>query len=143
MLHAHKDRGRVLLAVRVHSVGRMLFQWVATILMVCGVPLVLILKPHKWQDFLLPCLFLSFYLSRVGDYLFYHSIKFQEGGVEIPINRDCPRVRFMTWKQIYRWSWDGDLLILTGAYSQGGAVRIPETERLAVDELIGSRLAVR
>ena len=49
----------------------------------------------------------------------------------------------MRWDQIRRWSWDGDLLILSGAQLRGGTVRIPGTERLAVDQLMGTKLAVQ
>jgi len=144
MFNTHKDRGRVLLAVRVHSPGWTLFRWVVLACFVgLALALVLLLKPHRWKNFLSPLSLAFSYLSLTGDYLFYPRIKFQEGGVEIPPNRDYRRVRFMRWNQIHRWSWDGDFLILTGANFQGGAVRIPGTERLAVDQLMGTKLAVR
>jgi hypothetical protein len=143
VFNTHKDRGRVLLAVRVHSRGWTLFLWVVLVCVVAlALALALLLKPHRWKNSLQGVWLVLFYLSLTGDYLFYPRIKFQEGGVQIPVNRDCRRVRFMRWNQIRRWSWDGDFLILTGANFKGGAVRIPGTERLAVDHLMGTKLAV-
>jgi len=141
MFRTHKDRGRLLLAVRVHSAGWTLFLWGVLIVWACLLVLAL-LKPHGWR-LAIGLVALVGCLSRICDYLFHPWIKFQEGGIEIPVNRDCPRVRFMRWNQIHRWSWDGDYLILTGAHSQGGAVRIPRDERLAVGEVIGTKMAVR
>jgi len=143
MFNTRKDRGRVLLAVRVHSSRWTLFLWIASIVVICLMVSLLLLKPHGWKRAFPGIPFTLFYLSQIHDYLFHPWIKFREDGVEIPPNRDWRRVRFMRWSQIHRWSWDGDLLILTGAHSQGGAVRISETERPAVEQLIGTRLVVR
>jgi hypothetical protein len=96
---------------------------------------------HPAETVSLP--FIGLYLSQIHDFLFHPWIKFRLDGIEIPPNRDCRRVRFMRWSQIHRWSWDGDFLILTGAYSRGGALRIPATERLAVEQLMSTRLAVQ
>ncbi len=139
MFNSHQERGRVILAVRVHSVARTLFWWVFSILLASLTALGLMLKPLRWNSLQAVCIL----LSRIGDILFHPWIKFQEGGVEIPVNRDSGRVRFMRCNQLRRWSWDGDLLILTGTHSQGGAVRIPEAERLAVEQVLSTNLAVR
>ena len=132
----------MLLVVRVHSVARTRFWWVTTIVLVCLTALGLMLKPIRWISLQAVCILLL-YLSRIGDILFHPWIKFQEGGVEIPVNRDSGRVLFMRWNQLRRWSWDGDLLILTGAGSQGGAVRIPEAARCEVEQVLSTRLTVR
>jgi hypothetical protein len=143
MFNTREDRGLVLLAVRVHSARWTVFLWVVSIVLVCLMGSIMLLKPHGWRTSFPSIPFILLYLSQIHDYLFYPRIEFRESGVEIPANRDCRRVRFMRWSQIHRWSWDGDLLILTGAHSQGGAVRIPGTERLAVERLMTTRLTVR
>ncbi len=143
MFKTRKNLGPVLLQVRVRSERWTLFLWGVSIALFCLVVSVALLKPHRWKTSFLSISCMCLYLSAIHDYLFYPWIKFREGGVEIPVNRECRRVRFMRWNQIRRWSWDGDFLILSGAYSQGGTVRIPGTERLAVEQLMTARLAVR
>jgi hypothetical protein len=135
VFNTHKDRGRVLLTVRVHSVGWTLLLWVLLIVLVC-LPVLALLKPHGWKLSLGLFSLLFLYLSKVHDYLLYPRIKFQEGGVEIPTNRDCRHVRFMRWDQIHRWNWDGDRLILTA----GGTVG---TGRSATRPVYSDALAAR
>jgi hypothetical protein len=145
----HKDRGRVLLAVRIHSLGWTVFLWALVIVWV-GLLAFVLLKRHSpdrfWQ--FLPNL-LSFVVVIFG-YLAHPRIKFYEAGVEIPPTRDQKGPRYLRWDQIERSSWDGDLLVLTGTNSvlaggpvQGGAVRIPGAEHLAVDQVLGTKLPVR
>jgi hypothetical protein len=138
----HKDRGRVLLAIRIHSVWWTLFLWAVV---AAWLGAVVLTSPR---------------LSRLGGalasgsaciivllrYLLYPRIKFYENGVEIPPSEDHNGPRYLRWDQIERSSWDDDRLVLSGISSvlaggpvQGGAVRIPPTQRLAVDQILGKR----
>ena len=143
MFNTRKDRGPVLLTVRVHSERWTRFLWAVSIVAICLMGATLLLKPHGWKTSFMNLPFIGLYLSRIHDFLFHPWIRFREGGVEIPPDRESSRVRFMRWSQIHRWSWYGDLLILSGAHSQGGTVRIPGTDRLAVEQLMSTKLAVR
>ncbi len=138
---SRKERGPVLLTVRVHSPRWTRFLWVASVVVIGLMASIPLLKPRGWRTHFPSIPFILIYLSQAYDYLFHPWIKFREGGVEIPPDRDFRRAKFMRWSQIHRWSWDGDRLILTGAYSRGGSARIPETERLAVEQLLGAKLA--
>jgi len=149
MFDTHKDRGKVLLAVRVHSVAWTLFLWVVLIVW-AGLLVLALLRSHGLGRFfrVLPALTASF--VAIAGYVLFPRIKFYEGGVEIPPTRDYNRVRYLRWDQIERSSWDGDRLILTGTNSvlaggpvEGGTVRIPNTELLAVDRVLDTKLAVR
>jgi hypothetical protein len=144
-----KDRGRVLLAVRVHSLGWTLFLW-AIVIVWLGLLVFAFLKRHSVGAVLrvLPN-FLAFGLVIFG-YLLHPRIKFYESGVEIPPTRDYNRARYLRWDQVERSSWDGDRLILTGTSSVlaggpvlGGSVRIPSAQHLAVDQVLSMRLPVR
>jgi hypothetical protein len=141
-----KDRGRVLLAVRIHSLRFTVFLWGIVIvwasLLVFGflkrnsMGLVLQVVPN----------FLTAVVVIFG-YAVHPRIKFYEEGVEIPPTRDQQGPRYLRWDQIERSSWDGDRLVLIGTSSvlaggpvPGGAVRIPSGEHLAVDQVLGTKL---
>ncbi len=142
----HKDRGRVLLAVRVHSLGWTLFLWGIVIAWV-GVIAFGFLKPHILDRPFQMFLNSVGLLIAVFSYILYPRIKFYEQGVEIPPTRDQKGPHYLRWDQIERSSWDGNRLILTGTSSvlaggpvQGGSVRIPSAEHLAVDQVLGTKL---
>jgi hypothetical protein len=89
-------------------------------------------------------------LIAVFSYLLYPRIRFYEAGVEIPPTREEKGPRYLRWDQIERSSWDGDRLVLTGTNSvlaggpvQGASVRIPPSEHLAVDQVLGTKLPAR
>jgi hypothetical protein len=145
----HKDRGRVLLAVRVHSLGWTLFLWAVVIAWV-GVLAWGFLRGQSLRSLFQFVSNLLAVVVVIFGYLLHPRIKFYEEGVEIPPTRDYNRARYLRWDQIERWSWDGDRLILTGTSSVlgggpvlGGSVRIPSGEHLAVDQVLEMRLPVR
>ncbi len=149
MFEIHKERGRVLLAVRVRSMGWTLVLWVVVIGW-AGLVGFVFLKPHTLGRLFQVLPNLAGSILAISAYLLYPRIKFYEGGVEIPPTQDYNRVRYLRWDQVERSSWDGDRLVLTGTSSvlaggpvQGGAVRIPRSERLAVDPVVGVRLSAR
>jgi len=142
----NKDRGRVLLAVRVHSMGWTIFLW-AVVIAWAGVLAFGFLKPHSLDRLFQMSLNSVGLLIAAFGYLLYPRIKFYEAGVEIPPTRDQKGPRYLRWDQVERSSWDGDRLILTGTSSvlaggpvQGGSVRIPSGEHLAVDQVLGTKL---
>jgi hypothetical protein len=116
MFNTHKDRGRVLLAVRVHSAGWMLFLWVMVSAWV-GLLALFLLKPNGLGRFLRVLPHLTASLAAISGYVLYPRIKFYEGGVEIPPARDYNRVRYLRCDQVEHSSWDGDRLVLTGTNS--------------------------
>ena len=145
----HKDRGRVLLAVRVHSLGWTVFLW-AIVIIWLGLLVFVLLKRDRWHPLVqvLPNFF-AFVVVIFG-YLAHPRLKFYEAGVEIPPTRDQKGPRYLRWDQIERSSWDGDRLVLTGTNSmlaggpvQGGTVRIPSAQHLAVGQVLSMRLPVR
>ena len=144
----HSDRGRVLLAVRIHSVGWTLLLWAVLIAWAGAVGVIFLHRPHlnRLGNLLsaLPA------LGVLSSYLLYPRIKFYEGGIEIPPTRDNGRARYLRWDQIERSSWDGDRLLLTGTSSvlaggpvQGGAIPIPCTQHPNVEQVLSTRLAIR
>ena len=149
MFGVHRDRGRVLLAVRVRSKGWTLFLLVV-VMGWAGLLAFVFLKPHTLGRLFQVLPNLAGSVLAISGYLLYPRIKFYEGGVEIPPTKDYNRVRYLRWDQVERSSWDGDHLILTGTSSvlaggpvQGGVVRIPRSEHLAVDQVVGANLPVR
>lgn len=137
----HKDRGRVLLAVRIHSLAWTLLLWAAVAAWL-GTVVVMSLSPRlsRLSGGLASSSACVMVLLR---YLLYPRVKFYENGVEIPPTRDNDRSRYLRWDQIERSSWDGDRLVLTGTNSvlaggpvQGGSVRIPSAQHLAVEQLL-------
>jgi len=139
----HKHRGRVLLAIRIHSVWWTLFLWAAVVGWLGAVVTLSVLSP-RWSRLAGILLNSSIFVFLLSRYLLYPRIKFYENGVEIPPTRDNDRSRYLRWDQIERSSWDGDRLVLTGTNSvlaggpvQGGAIRIPSAQRVAVDQILG------
>jgi hypothetical protein len=142
----HKDRGRVLLAVRVHSVGWTVFLWAIEILWL-GLLVFSILKRNRLDPLVQVLPNLLTFVVMIFGYLLHPRIKFFEAGVEIPPTRDQKGPRYLRWDQVERSSWDGDRLVLTGTNSmlaggpvQGGTVRIPSGQHLAVDQVLGTKL---
>jgi hypothetical protein len=145
----HADRGRVLLAARIHSLGWTVFLW-AVVVAWAGAVVLISLERHRLGRFVDVLPNLAAVVVVMSGYLFYPRIKFYEGGVEIPPSRDYSRARYLRWDQIERSSWDGDRLVLTGTISvlaggpvQGGTVRIPSAQHLAVEQVLGLKLAAR
>lgn len=145
----HKDRGPVLLAVRIHSKWWTLFLWAAVVGWLGAVVTLSALSP-RWSRLAGVLINSSIFVFLMFRYLLYPRIKFYKNGVEIPPTRDSNRQVYLRWDQIERSSWDGDRLVLTGTNSvlaggpvQGGAVRIPRTQHLAVDQILGRSSAAR
>jgi hypothetical protein len=145
----HKDRGRVLLAVRIHSMGWTLFLWGFLAVWAVFVVFAFLKRQTMGVAFQVLPNFLTSVLLIFG-YVLHPRMKFYEEGVEIPPSRDQQGPRYLRWDQIERSSWDGDRLILTGSSSvlaggpvQGGSVRIPPSEYLAVEQILGTKLPAR
>jgi hypothetical protein len=139
----HKDRGRVLLAIRIHSLGWTLFLW-AVVVAWLGTVVVMSLLGQRLSRLSEGLASGSACVMVMLRYLLYPRIKFYENGVEIPPTRDNDRSSYLRWDQIERSSWDGDRLVLTGTNSvlaggpvQGGSVRIPSAQHLAVEQILG------
>jgi hypothetical protein len=145
----HKDRGKVLLAVRIHSLGWTVFLW-AIVIVWLGLLAWSLLKGQSLRSLFQLLSNLFAFVVVIFGYLLHPRLKFYEAGVEIPPTRDQKGPRYLRWDQIERSSWDEDNLVLTGTNSvlaggpvQGGTVRVPRGQHLAVDQVLGARLAVR
>jgi hypothetical protein len=145
----HKDRGPVLLAVRIHSVVWTLLLWAVVVAWV-GAVVAVSLRRHSLGAVGEALPNLAGLVALLFGYLLYPRIKFYDSGVEIPPTRDDNRARYLRWDQIERSSWDGDRLVLTGTSSvlaggpvQGGAVRIPRSQQLAVAQILETKFAAR
>jgi len=145
----HKDRGKVLLAVRIHSVGWTVFLW-AIVIVWLGLLAWGFLRGQSLRSLFQLLSNLFAFVVVIFGYLLHPRLKFYEAGVEIPPTRDQKGPRYLRWDQIERSSWDEDNLVLTGTNSvlaggpvQGGTVRVPRGQHLAVDQVLGARLAVR
>ena len=82
-------------------------------------------------------------------------VLFCENGIYFPEDPSGPRARFIAWRQIERFHWDGDVLtvvpsssLLGGAGSlsgpnTGGSVRVPTGRRIHVENLLSEIQPVR
>ena len=138
----HEDRGRVLLAVRIHSLGWTLLLWAAVVAWL-GTVVAMSLLSQRWSRLGGGLASGSACIIVLLRYLLYPSIKFYENGIQIPASRDNDRAAYLRWDQIERSSWDGNRLVLTGTSSMlaggpvhGGSVRIPGNQRTAVEQIL-------
>jgi hypothetical protein len=133
------DRGSVLLAAWV--------QWVpGTILIWASLALVLVLTAAKWWK---TGNFDSIGLvGAVGvlTYALHPRIEFFDGGVQFPATNG-QHAHFLTWQQVDRYRWDGDMLViigtnsvLSGGPSEGGTARIPGRQRGAADQILAAKV---
>ena len=145
----YRNRGRVLLAVQVHSMvwtfllAAPLGFWASRIVLFYS----RLLLGHPSIRFLDMLPIITMPMAVFPLYFLLPRIKFYEQGVEFPSTLYGGPARYLRWDQIERTSRDGNRLILTGKRSvlgsepvQAGAARIPNAQHAAVDEVLAKML---
>jgi hypothetical protein len=136
-----KERGELLLAVRIRSNKWLILGWaaIAAYVAITIVELTIVRKPNfSFIALIFPIL----------AYVLHPRVRFFEGGVEIPPTENYNRLRFLRWDQIERYSWDGDRLILAGTQAvlsggpvDGDTLLISPAKRPAVEQLLTQKMA--
>jgi len=144
----HSERGKLLFKIAAEKQHE---RYVWAVLAVCYAVICAISVSRKhWSNIGMLIFFvaygLRFFVSR--------KVEFYENGMHFPPDPSGARERFITWRQIERFHWDGDVLTIIPSTSvltsgggsgpsalAGGTVRIPADKRATVENLLSGASA--
>lgn len=141
----HSERGKLLFKV---AADRQTERYVWAVLAGCFAVICAISVYRKhWSNISMLIFFVAYGLRFLGS----KKVAFYENGMHFPPDPSGARERFITWPQVERFYWDGDVLTIIPSTSvltsgggsgpsalAGGTVHVPADRRAVVENLLSA-----